>query len=138
MRRTRRGPLAPRPRQQFDSNTEEILRDIRNLAAKITRYIRTSDGKRFEQYAKRQFPGWIDYSPVKLIDEGDGVKRVPATFVALQPLDRLLVDGTRDRAYPDDVLDRLLNELGANHLDGTAPPPEPEDDPAQMVTPQSL
>ena len=70
------------------------------MAYKLTRHIQTSDGKRFEQYAKRQFPGWIDYSPVKLIDEGDGVKRVPATFVALQPLYRLLVAGARRPGVP--------------------------------------
>lgn len=130
-------PAQPAARR-FDSNTDELARDLRNLAAKFTRYIRTSDGKRFEQYARKHFPGWIDYGGVKLIDEGEGMKRVNAVFVALQPLYRLLVAGARDRAYPDEVLERLLNGIESNVLDGPTPPPEPEDDPAEMVTPESL
>lgn len=126
------------PARRFDSDTDELLRDIRNLAAKTTRYIRNSDGKRFAQYAAKHFPGWIDYGKVKLVDDGEGVKRIHATFVALQPFYRLLVAGARDRAFPDDVLGRLLNEIETNVLDGSTPPPEPEDDPANLVTPESL
>ncbi len=100
LRKTGRGPSVHPPTRRFDAQTEEILRDLRNLACKLTRHIQTSDGKRFEQYARKHFPGWIDYGRVKLVDDGDGIKRVPATFVALQPLYRLLVAGARDRAYP--------------------------------------
>ncbi len=124
--------------RRFDAQTEEILRDIRNLAAKLTRHIQTSDGKRFEQYAVRHFRGWIDYSGVKIADDGEGMRRTNPSFVALQPLYRLLAASARARAYPESELQAMLDALGVGPLDGQTPPPEPEDDPKQMVEPESL
>ena len=75
---------------------------------------------------------------MKLVDKGEGMKRVSAKFVALQPLYRLLVVAARDRPLPDDVVDRLLNDIKSNARHGKTPPPEPENDPTQLVVPESL
>lgn len=130
-------PEQPQARK-FDHQTEEILRDIRNLAAKLTRHIQTSDGKRFEQYVIEHFKGWIDYSQVKITDDGEGARRTNASFVALQPLYRLLVASGRRRAFPPSELRAMLEAIGNSPLDLHTPPPEPEDDPANLVTPESL
>lgn len=122
--------------RRFDAQTEEILRDIRNLAAKLTRHIQMAEGKRFEQYAVEIFPGWIDYSKVKLADDGEGVKRTPAQFVALQPLYRLLVASARSRRYPKSELLELIAAADLGQLDASTPPPE--DDPKEQVEPESL
>jgi len=133
------GKAADKPARQFDPTTEELLRDLRNIATRLTKYIQTSDGKRFEQYVRDiQIAGWIDYSGVKIVDKGEGLKKVNASFVALRPLYRLLVASARDRAYPVSQLKKMMDEATDGVLDGTTPPPEPEDDPANLVTPESL
>jgi ParB-like chromosome segregation protein Spo0J len=141
IRKTRKGNIPAEPtaaEKRFQGLTAEILRDLKMLSAKLTRYIQTSDGKRFEQYVQMQCPGWIDYSKVKLADKGEGMKRTNASFVALRPLYRLIVAGVRDRAYPAADLRQLVEQQAANELDADQPPVEPENDPQQLVEPESL
>lgn len=134
-----RPALRPQAQRPVDAFTAEILRDIKMLAAKLTRYIGTSDGKRFEQYVQLlDIPDTIDYSGVKITDKGEGLEKHGPKFVGLKDLYRLLVAATRDRAYAASDLRKLLKMEGDNPLDGDQRPIEPENDPGQLVEPESL
>lgn len=125
--------------REFNPATADILQQLKRLSASLTRFIRSSDGKRFEQYVQTlQLPGWIDYGRVKLTDKGEGLEKVNAAFVGLQPLYRLLVAAARNRAFPAAELAKLIGQAENNPLDGDKPPPDPENDPAQLVEPESL
>lgn len=127
--------------RQFDSATADLLQKIKGLAASLTRHLKSAEGAKFAEYVRLAHPetaGWIDYGRVKLTDKGEGLEAVNAAFTGLQPLYRMLVAASRDRAYPASELLKLLGHQGGNVLDGDRPPPEPEDAPAQLVEPESL
>jgi hypothetical protein len=143
--RSRRTPSASRARaaaefqaRHFSAATLELLNDLKALAAKFTRFLQTADGQRFLQYNQILATGWVDFGPVRLADRGAGLKKVPASWVAFRQVYRLLVAAARDRAYPAADLRELLSVPGETQLDGDTPPPEPEDDPTQLVEPESL
>lgn len=134
---TAKGTTASNVRK-FSGPTQDLLNDLKSLAAKFTRFLQTVDGQRFLQYNQILTTGWVDFGPVKLADKGRGLKKVPASWVAFYPVYRLLVAAARARAYPAADLRKLLTLPGETPLDGDSPPPEPEDKHTQLVEPESL
>lgn len=146
LRKERPHPLSSLPARgtnaagvrRFTGPTQDLLNDLKSLAAKFTRFLQTADGQRFLEYNQLLATGWVDFGPVKLTDTGAGLKRVPARWVAFYQVYRLLAAAARDRRYPLKQLRGMLAEQEPGPLDGDTPPPEPDDDRARWVEPESL